>query len=498
MSSHRLTLLCSLSALVGCTTTPAPGDYDLVIANGRVIDPASDRDAPGHLGIRGGTIAVISERPLAGKDTIDATGLVVTAGFVDLHSHSVGADGQKWQVRDGVTTSLELEEGSYPVAEWYARLEGKSLINFGVSAGHIPARIAVIGGAKTLDEAERIRGAGEGRSPPEWSHGPTTPERLAAITRVIEAGIDAGAIGVGFEVNESPGASREEILELFRIAARKRVAIYAHPRLMGVDPITGSMAGAQEILANAAATGATTHFVHLGSSGNIYARAIVEMIEGARRANLDVTGEVYPYTAASTGIQTGFFDGDWQGRIGITYADVEWPATGERLTAASFAKFRRQGGAVIIHAMKDENVELLIARPGVIIASDAMPLPNGKGHPRGVGTFARVLGRYVREKQTVDLVTAIRKMTILPVERAQRGGAGSLSRKGRVVVGADADLTVFDPATVVDRATFDNPEQPSAGIPFVVVNGTVVVRHGELVPGVAPGRPIKRTYPPPT
>jgi dihydroorotase len=215
------------------------------------------------------------------------------------------------------------------------------------------------------------------------------------------------------------------------------------------------------------------------------------MIESAQRHGFDVTGEVYPYTAASTGIQTGFFDGDWQGRVGISFGEIEWPPTGERLTAASFAKFRRQGGAVIIHAMKDENVDYLVGHPGIMIASDAMPLPGGRGHPRGVGTFARVLGRYVREKKTLDLMEALRKMTILPAERV-RGAAPMMARKGRLQVGADADLTVFDPATVIDRATFADPQQASTGIPYVIVNGIVVVKDGALVSGVAPGRAVKR------
>ncbi|MCC7133348.1 MAG: amidohydrolase family protein, partial [Gemmatimonadales bacterium] len=267
--------------------------------------------------------------------------------------------------------------------------------------------------------------------------------------------------------------------------------IFAHLRFMGVDPIQGSLAGAQEVLANAAATGASTHFVHLGSSSTSYARQVVELIEGARARGLDVTGEVYPYTAASTGIQSGLFDGDWRARMGIDYADVEWPPTGERLSERTFPVFRRQGGPVIIHFMKDENVDFLVGRPGVMIASDAMPLPGGRGHPRGVGTFARVLGRYVREKKVLELPDAVAKMTLLPAQRLE-GVAPSMARKGRLKVGADADVAVFDPATVIDHATFANPEQPSTGVPFVVVGGTVVVRQGAIVSGVTPGRAIKR------
>ncbi len=478
-------------ALSACAA-PGPSSFDLVIANGRVIDPESNLDQVRHLGIVGDSIAAISEAPLAGSDTIDASGLVVTPGFIDLHSHSVAADGQRWQVRDGVTTALELEEGTFPVADWLARLEGKSLINFGVTAGHIPGRIATYQGVTTLADAESCRGRGEDPSgPPAWSDGATTAERLAALEKTLEAGLDAGGLGIGFEVNEAPGSSREEILTLFRIAKRRDVPIFAHLRYMGVDPIHGSMAGAQEVLANAVATGASTHFVHLGSSSSIYARAVVEMIEGARARGLDVTGEVYPYTAASTGIQTGLFDGDWRARLGIDFSDVEWPPTGERLSERTFPAVRRQGGSVIIHVMKEENVDFLVGRPGVMIASDAMPLPGGKGHPRGVGTFARVLGRYVRDKKTLTLPDAVAKMTLLPARRLEVV-APSMARKGRLKVGADADVTVFDPATVIDRATFANPEQASAGIPFVVVGGTVVVRRGELVAGAAPGRAIKR------
>lgn len=474
----------------GCGGTAPAGPYDLVVRNGRVIDPASKTDQVRDVAVAGGKIAALGAG-LAAKDTIDATGLVVSPGFIDLHSHSVPADGQRWQVRDGVTTALELEEGGYPVAEWLGALEGKALINYGVSAGHIPARIAVLAGAKTVAEERAIRERGGETEPPAWANRPASPDEMAAILKTIEAGLDAGGLGIGFELNEQPGTTRDEVLAVFELAKRKGVPIYAHLRTMGVDRLTGSLAGAQEVLADAAATGASLHYVHLGSSALTFAKDVVAMIEGARRQGLDVTGEVYPYTAASTFIQGGLFDGDWQSRLGISFGDVEWPPTGERMTAVTFPKYFRQGGTVIIHFMKDENVDFLVGHPNVIIASDAMPLPGGRGHPRGVGTFARVLGRYVREKRSLDLMTAIAKVSYLPAERV-RGAAPVMANKGRIAVGADADLTIFDPATVIDRATFAEPTQASAGIPYVVVNGTVVVRRGEIVAGVTPGRAIRR------
>lgn len=488
MFVRRLALL---ALVVGCGTTEGGAPLDLAINGGRVIDPAASLDAIRHLGIRDGKVVAVSERPLAARDTVDATGLVVAPGFIDLHSHSIGAGGEIWQVRDGVTTSLELEEGAFPVAEWYQALEGKSPINYGVAAGHIPTRIGVMQNVSTMAGYREWRMKGEDGAPPRWSHAPASADDLAKLRAALTSGIEAGGLGIGFEIAESPGASREEVLMLFELAQAMNVPIYAHLRQMGLDPITGSMAGAQEVLANAVATGASTHFVHLGSSSLSYARPIVSMIEAARARGLDVTGEVYPYTAASTGIQTALFDGDWPARLGISHGDLEWPSTGARLTAANFADYRRQGGAIIIHMMKDDNVEFLIGRPGVMIASDAMPFVEGRGHPRGAGTFARVLGRYVRDKKTVDLVEAIRKMTLLPAERV-RGAAPMMAAKGRLTVGADADVTIFDPATVIDHATFDQPQQASTGIPHVLVNGVFVVRNGGLIPEARPGRPVRR------
>ncbi len=475
---------------LGCGSGAGRGPYDLVIANGRVMDPASGLDAIRHVGISNDRIAVISSSALTGARVIDAAGLVVAPGFVDLHSHSIGLDGDRWQVRDGVTTALELEEGAYPVAEWYAALDRRSLINYGVAAGHIPARVAVMQGARSLEEARRLRGEASD-PPPAWSHGRATPGQLARLEQTISEGLDAGGLGIGIEVNESPAASREEILMVFRLAARRGVPVYAHLRHMGLDPVSGSLAGVQEMLANALATGAATHFVHLGSSTLVYAPLAVEMIEAARARGLDVTGEVYPYTAASTGIETALFEGDWRSRLGIDYGALEWPPTGERLTALTFARYRAQGGAVIIHMIPDETVEFLLERPGVMVASDAMPLVDGRGHPRGVGTFARVLGRYVRERETLSLMDALRKMTLEPAERV-RGASPGMARKGRLAVGADADLTVFDPDRVIDRATFADPEQASQGIRWVVVNGVVTVDDGALVPDARPGRPVKR------
>jgi dihydroorotase len=211
----------------------------------------------------------------------------------------------------------------------------------------------------------------------------------------------------------------------------------------------------------------------------------LEMMAGARKLGIDVTTEAYSYTAGMTRLETAIFDPGWQERLGIRFGDLQWVATGERLTAATFAKYRQQGGDVILHHIPEEMVKVAMKDPTVMIASDGW-IDNGKGHPRGAGCFARVLGRYVREEKALTLMDAIRKMTLLPADRL------SLQNKGRIRVDADADITVFDPEHVADKATYENPAQYSEGIPYVLVHGTVVVNNSKIQEGVFPGQAVRR------
>lgn len=196
------------------------------------------------------------------------------------------------------------------------------------------------------------------------------------------------ARGIGMGIAYVPLASRAEILDLFRLAAEKRTAVYVQMRNGGpVEP--GVLDALQKVIADAAARGASLHVVHITSMGLRETPLCLEMIEGARRRGLDVTTEAYPYTAGMTDIGSAILSEGWQARQGgITFSDLQWAATGERLTAGSFARYQRQGGMVAIgHAL-------------VTIASDGI-LENGKGHPRAAGTFTRVLGRYVREQHVL-------------------------------------------------------------------------------------------------
>jgi N-acyl-D-aspartate/D-glutamate deacylase len=452
--------------------------FDVVILHGRVMDPETNLDAVRNVGISGGKIREISEQELRGKETIEARGLVVAPGFIDLHEHGQQPPNYQYQARDGVTTSLELEAGTDDVDKWYAEREGKSLINFGVSIGHIPVRMRV------------MKDPGTFLPTGDAAHREATAEELKAIDEGIERGLKRGALAVGMGINYTAAATHDEILDVFRIAAGANASVHVHLRHAGLKEPTTGLVGLQEVIADAAATGAPLHVVHVTSMGLRNTPTLIAVVKGARARGLDVTMECYPYTAGSTALESAIFDEGWQERQGITFKDVQWTKTGERLTAATFAKYRKEGGVVVVFSIPEEAARTAVSDPLVMIASDGMPLTGAKVHPRGQATFARVLGHYVRDEKTLDLMTALRKMTLMPAQRLEKR-APMFREKGRIRFVAVADITVFDPEKVIDKATFDEPLQYSAGIPFVLVNGVAVVKNGQFVEGVFPGRPAR-------
>jgi N-acyl-D-aspartate/D-glutamate deacylase len=462
-----------LSLIAACLFAQS---YDLVLAGGRVMDPETNLDAIRNVGITGNRIAAISVSPLRGKEIIDVKGLVVTAGFIDLHSHGQTPENYRLKAYDGVTTALELEVGASPISEWYTSRRGKALINFGASSGHAPSCMAVMHDTGTLlprDEAMR--------------RAPTEAESRQILNRVRN-GLDQGGIGIGLSLEYVPKAPRKDILELFELAAKRNQTCFVHLRHQGMGE-PGVLDGLQEVIANTAATGASLHVVHVTSAGRALTAQVLMMVEGARRRGLDIDTELYPYEAAMTYLESAVFNEGWQERMGVTYNDVVWTKTGERLTPESFTRYRKQGGLAVIYGIPEPMIKLAIASPFTMVASDGL-IEEGKGHPRGAGTFARVLGHYVREQHALPLMDALRKMALQPAQRLEKA-VPAMRGKGRIGVGADADIVAFDAGRVIDRATFKDPSLPSSGFGYVVVQGHVILRHGELQSGILPGREVR-------
>jgi dihydroorotase len=489
MTPLRCCLIVVLGAMTGCASESAPGDStpdepaDLVIIGGRVMDPDTRRDEIATVAVTDGRIVDIGGE-LRGRDTIDATGLVVAPGFVDLHAHGQDSVSARLQALDGVTTALEMEIGVYPVAEWIESRQGTALIHFGATVSHPGARVKLLTG---IDVGHSTTAPPDGPSPFASSamYEALSDDEILEMTGLIAQGLEEGGLGIGFGITYTPGASRTEILRSFQVGAAHGAPAYVHLR---GENSGGTLGAFQEVIANAASTGASVHIVHMNSSADEMARTTLELIRGARERGLDITTEAYPYTASSTLIESALFD-SWEGLTDEEYGRIQWSGTPERLDAASFQKYREQGGWVVIHGRSEETNEWIVAQPDVMVASDGIPYLYEAVHPRGAGTFSRVLGHYVRERGVLTLMDALAKMTILPAKRVE-GFADMMALKGRVQVGADADLTLFDANTIIDRATYAEPAAPSEGVVYVLVDGVTVVRDGRVVEGVYPGRAI--------
>lgn len=477
-----LSVTASLIALTNfCLTASAePPDYDVVILNGRVIDPESGFDAIRNIGISNGTIQSITEKSLRGRTTVLATGLVVSPGFIDLHSHGQDQENYRYKAMDGVTTALELEVGTGNVNQWYKEREGKALINYGASVGHIPSRITV------MKDPGAFLPSGDG------AHKAATSSQIDEMKALIDRGLKEGGLGVGFGINYTEAASNWEILEMFRVAAKYKAPCFVHMRYAGLREPNNGVRALEEVVTASAITGAPLHVVHISSIGLRATAQLLQMISEAQSRGLDVTTECYPYTATQTNIESAIYDEGWKETLGIDYKDLQWVATGERLTAESFGRYRKTGGSVIGHAIPEDIARLSVASPLTMIASDGL-LQNGKGHPRGSGSYARVLGYYVRDQKALTLTEALRKMTIMPARRLEQI-APMMKNKGRIKIGADADIAVFNPTLVKDKSTFEEPAKYSEGILQVLVRGTFVVRDGKLVDGENPGKAIRATH----
>jgi cytosine/adenosine deaminase-related metal-dependent hydrolase len=462
--------------------------YDVVLSGGRVIDPETKLDAIRNVGIINNRIAQISSEPLKGKETINATGLVVTPGFIDLHVHGRSNVEQEYQLHDGVTTALELEWGIEHVGKWYESRNGKATINYGASVCWPFERFKAFdkyqqAASDVLEKtAKGESGIGvlmDAVSPAMKEN--QTVEEMAKTVANIKAALAEGGIGIGVPIGYLPTSKPSEMYSVFNLAGEMDALVFTHVRHANIISL-------QEVISDAILSRAPLHIVHINSVSLSQIQFALDMVNDAKKRGFDISTELYPYTAGSTMLQSAMFDEGWQAEKGISYPDIQWVKTGERLTKETFEKYRKEGGAVIAHVMKPEWIKTGIAAPGVMIASDGMAYSK-LAHPRTAGTFSRVLGKYVREDKVIDLNTAIEKMTLLPAKRLENI-APTMRFKGRIQVGADADITIFNPNTVIDKATFEKGLEFSSGIEYVMVNGTFVLKNGKTVIGVLPGQPV--------
>src|SRR4051812_37637261 len=476
--SAAFAAVAALAALAPVSAWSAP--FDLVIRGGRVLDPETGLDQVMNVAVAGGHIARVSTEPLTGARTIDAHGLVVAPGFIDLHQHGQDEASGVLKAYDGVTSALEMEIGSPDVKAFLARKTGHSIINFGTSASHSAARAAALG--QPLGPADLIPASGHA------SNDPATPEQLRQMESWLQGQLDSGAVGIGMGIQYVPGATREEVIHIFRVAASRHVPVFTHVRSAGRKEPGSSIESVEEVIGAAAVTGASLQVVHINSSCMTDAPECLAMVAGAKARGLDVTTEAYPYLAGMTSINSALFDPGWQEKFGVSYDALMLPDTGERLTKSRFdelhASPKTQG--VVIFLNRQEVVDAVIANPLTSIASDGE-----LGHPRNAGTYCQILARYVRDLRTVSLMDAVRKMSLMPAQRLEKATLAARRKKGRIQAGADADIVVFDPATVTDRATYEHPNEHSVGMRYVLVNGVPVIDKGGAVPGVFAGTAIR-------
>lgn len=489
-----------------------------LFVGGRVIDPETGLDALRNVGVRGGIITYIGAETPPAEETVNITGQVLAPGFIDMHSHAQSPLGLRLQALDGVTTALDLEAGALPIGLIYKRAEAEGRpINFGFSASWALARMSVLDGValpSSTDPDPLPNPTGifqENQRNPRWNSLATPYEVSTILDRVAE-GISEGGIGIGVLLGYSPLSGREEYYATAVLAEKHGVPTFTHSRQMSNVEPGSSLDGTLEIIAAAAGTGAAMHICHINSTSLGQIDEVSRAVQWAQQQGNTVTTEGYPYARSSTGIGSTFLDPDKMHRMGITPSSVQYLPTMERVeNEARLHELRASdpGGLCIIDYLDADDPEQLgmllrgLTLPGSAIASDAMPLVEGTryihdewpaparafAHPRSVATFARTLGWLVRELGVYSLNEAIRRCTYIPASILQ-DAVPAMRTKGRVQVGADADITIFDPAKVNDLASFEKVS-PSTGFSNVMVNGVFVVRNGEIILSAMPGRAIR-------
>ncbi len=445
--------------------------FETVIRGGRVIDPASGYDHVADVGIDGGTVIDVSNVALNGTTVIDATGLVVSPGWIDILSYEPNTYGIWYKIADGVTTNLALHG-----------IQSRAIDYFDVWGSEVNRPPTHYGGAFSDPWTRASIGLGV--------DDPATTAQIDELVRLCNEDLENGYIAVDFEPEYTPGVAFEEIKALAELAQQHNVPATFHARYSD-DVAPGTNADAlTEVLRVATETGARVHVEHIISTGGTYTmQQSLATLEQARASGIEVTACTYPYDFWATYLASARFNSGWQERFHITYDDLVIVGTGERITEATFAKHQRDNELTAAYAIPETDVRTALQPDWVMLGSDAILEPGNRNHPRSTGCFARAIGRYTRDLEVIGLVPALAKATILPA-RLTEHGAPAMRKKGRLQIGADADITIFDPATLADRSTVEQPGVESEGVRYVLVAGQVVRDLTGNRQEVRPGVPI--------
>lgn len=460
-------------------------EYDLVVANGRAIDPETKLDAIRHIGVNGGTIEVLSTKPLQGKRVIDATGLVVAPGFIDIHSHTPTLLGQHMNVLDGITTALDLEAGSFPVSFYGEHFRGGAQLNYGTSVGHFAIRTKVIEG---VDQPYLFVGHKAATPGGDAWLKQATAEQIETMRVLIHEGLDNGGLGIGVVLDYMTLAvSDAELRMLFEVAGARQVPLFVHVR----RGMAGDPAGLIEVIELAKKTKAPLLVCHITHSAMGGIGHWLELIDEANANGANITTETLSYAAGGTAIAADVFRRrDWQKIFDISYEDVQWVATGEWLTKDTWEKYAQEqpSGMVNHHYVKEDWMEEALRWPKMMVSTDALPALDRDvmTNPNVAGTFSRVLGHYIRDKQLLPLSEGLAKLSLYQAQWMQQASL-AFAKKGRLQVGADADIVIFDPDTIAANATYGDPYQKPTGLTHVVVAGRQVVKDSVRIEGRYPG-----------